>query len=129
MTAAIAAGGYVAVQRSVIDDARDTAARISVQSLRRAQRSAISLRSDESWGVKVSSVSATVFRGDDDASRDPLFDEVLSFPSSVEVSGTTVYVFEKGTGYPVSAGTVSFSFDGVLRHVRVNELGTVTYVP
>lgn len=99
-----------------------------VSFLRRAQTLAIAGDGDSAWGVKLSTSSILLFKGDSYATRDSSFDESISVVSSIIISGTEEFVFQKGTGMPVVVGTSSFTlFNNETRTVTVNQKGMVSY--
>lgn len=127
MVTVIAGSGLLAVRTAVSAEAVDTSGQLFVQSLRHAQISARSMRHDDTWGVAVSSGSATVFRGPAFAGRDEEFDEVFVFSRHVFVTGDTQIIFEKGTGLVSQLSSTSITVEDRTRAVRVHTTGAIDY--
>lgn len=99
-----------------------------VHSLRRAKVLSQSVDGDISWGVKVQSGSATVFKGASYSSRDTTLDEIFEIPTSITPSGLLEIVFEKFTGTPQSIGTITLtSSANETRTITINNKGTISY--
>lgn len=104
------------------------AGKISVaQSMRRAQVLAQIQKEDDDWGVKVDSSQAVVFKGNDYATRDTSYDEILEISPRVIISGDTEFIYTKFTGLPQSTGTVNLSLAGENKTVTINDKGTISY--
>ncbi len=104
------------------------AGKISVaQSMRRAQVLAQASKTDDDWGVKIESARAVIFKGNDYATRDTSYDEILEISPRVVISGTTEYIYSKFTGLPQSTGTVNLSLAGESKSVTINAKGTISY--
>lgn len=125
MITIVAGTGFLVLGDIVATDVRNTAAQLVTQSMRRAQLSSRNMREDDMWGVYVSSSSATVFRGDTYTTRDAAYDEAFPFPRSVTVSGTTEFVFGKGTGLVPAPATVSMTFNDETLSVSINAIGAI----
>lgn len=123
----VAGSGFIVLTNIVDTDVLNTSAQMTVQAMRRAQDSAFYMRFDDDWGVVLSSVSATVFKGDDPDTRDSAYDEVFAYPDTVTVGGVSEVIFGKGTGVPVVTATVSITFRNGARQVVVGEAGAVSY--
>lgn len=112
--------GYVAH-----NDAHITAAALA-QAYRHAQALARAGEGDSTWGVHVVSGSITVFKGASYAARDTDYDELFSVSSGLGISGTSDTVFDKLTGNPDAAGSVTISATaGSTRVITINEKGMV----
>lgn len=89
--------------------------------LRRAELYARTMNGDNSWGVKVQSGSATLFKGASYATRDTTVDETDALPSVITFSGTlSEVVFTKFTATPSATGTI------ILTHTANNDARTIT---
>ncbi|QQS58770.1 type II secretion system protein [Candidatus Peregrinibacteria bacterium] len=86
----------------------DVTAQNTVQTLRRARTLAQSSAHDMSWGVYAEGGQIILFGGDSYATRNTSFDETLPIPELISVSGQQETVFEKFSGKPKNAGTLSF---------------------
>lgn len=77
-----------------------------VGELRKAQMYSMAGKQDSSWGVKWGSNTITLF-----ATRSASFDETVSVPSVVTITGFTQVIFAKPTGTPdvPTTGTISDS--------------------
>lgn len=106
---------------------RNVAATIAAQSVRQAQANARGIMHDDNWGVAFTAGDIVVFKGASYAARDSAFDESYTLPSTVSVSGTTEYVFDKATGSPQSTGATSFSGNAGTSTITVNTLGMIEY--
>jgi len=106
----------------------DLASLSLVQSLRRAQLLAQGVSLDSDWGVKIESERIVIFKGAGYAGRDASQDEIINFPSPLEVSGNTEMVFEKFSGEPDVTGLVALSTaSGTSREINLNEKGVISY--
>lgn len=106
----------------------DLASLSLVQSLRRAQFLAQGVFQDSDWGVKTESERITIFKGASFSGRDASQDEIIDFPSALEVSGNTEIVFEKLSGEPDLTGLITLSTtSGTNREISLNEKGTISY--
>jgi len=111
-----------------INNALDLATTEYAHSLRRAQVLARGMDQDDSWGVHIGSGKITLFKGSSYASRDVEFDEEFSILTSIEVTETDEFVFQKFTGEPVVTGhTVLGNKSGQERTIIVYEKGRITY--
>lgn len=95
--------------------------------LRRAQILSRANYRDSAWGVSVVSGSIRLYKGSSFATRDASFDEVAEIASSVNVSGTTEFNFNKVTGIPVTTGTLTFTAPSLseTRIITVNSKGVI----
>lgn len=82
-----------------------------VQTLRTAQSLTIARKNDSVWGVHLTATDMTLFSGIDYPTRDPLYDQVHTFPSGVSVSGLTDVVFNALYGTTSQAGTITVTSD------------------
>jgi prepilin-type N-terminal cleavage/methylation domain-containing protein len=99
-----------------------------VQSIRRAEFLAASGNSDSTWGVHVATTDVTLFNGTGYLARDLSKDEKLSFDNVVTLGGTTDFVFQKLSGYPISSGTITLtSQDNVVKTIIINNRGLIEY--
>lgn len=107
----------------------ESATRIVAHSCRRAEAYARALRGDSAWGVRVSPEQATLFKGNDFASRDADWDEIASWPVSLSVSGADEIVFSPATGQPLApANLVLESANGEASStIAISAKGLVTY--
>lgn len=97
-----------------------------VAQLRRAQSLARSGEYDVAWGVRVDPGAATLFRGVSFVSRDPTFDETISLPSGLQSSGLTEVIFNRGTGFPSTAGVLLFTLSPQdVRTITISSRGLI----
>jgi prepilin-type N-terminal cleavage/methylation domain-containing protein len=68
--------------------------------LRRAQSKAISVESDSSFGVYLTSGNYTLFKGQSYSQRDSQYDEVYNLPAIIKIEGLSEIVFLKTEGVP-----------------------------
>ncbi|MFZ6022137.1 MAG: pilus assembly FimT family protein [Patescibacteria group bacterium] len=100
--------------------------------LRKAQLYAQQGRHDSSWGVSIQSSSVIVFAGNSYATRNQIYDDILSFDSSkisISVtSGSSEVLFAKTTGVPSAATTVSVTSDSAdAKSIVFSTDGRLTY--
>lgn len=101
----------------------------TASTLRRAEQYASGSKSDSTWGVKIQADVMTLFKGSSFASRDASFDETVTLPDTITVSGplTEVY-FSKMTASPNTTGSFTLtSSTNDTRTVTLNAEGLVTY--
>lgn len=106
---------------------RNVAANVAANSLRQAQSLARGMTEDDNWGVAISGADLIVFKGASFATRDTGYDEIYALPTTVTVSGTTEYVFDKTTGRPQSTGSTTFSGNAGASTVTINDVGMIEY--
>jgi prepilin-type N-terminal cleavage/methylation domain-containing protein len=95
--------------------------------LRKAQSRTVSRHADTVWGVHLTSSDATLFAGVSYAARDVSYDETLTFPSGVTVSGLTDILFAYRTGATSNTGTITLTHaaTGTTKTLTVNTSGAV----
>lgn len=98
-----------------------------LEGVRRAQSSARDGKGDSAWGVGLTSNSITVFKGTSYAGRDTAFDQPLSMPSGVVLSGLTELVFAKLSGTTANAGTITLTNRYGTSNIIINAKGTLSY--
>ncbi|MFA6594385.1 MAG: prepilin-type N-terminal cleavage/methylation domain-containing protein [Candidatus Buchananbacteria bacterium] len=101
-----------------------------VQSLRRAQILSQSMVGDSGWGVFVTSGSAVLFRGSSYGSRNALYDESSTMPTTITVSGLSQIVFDKFTGEPVATATGNIFLVSINKEtstIGINSQGMISY--
>lgn len=99
------------------------------QNLRRAQTLAQGMDANSDWGLYLQSGNMTVFQGTSYATRNSIFDEVISAPSVIVPSGLSEIVFTKFTGLPASVGTVTLTNTSIneVKNITINSKGMVDY--
>jgi len=98
--------------------------------LRRAETYACNVDGDNSWGVKVQSGSAVLFKGSSYATRDTTQDETDSIPATITIGGTvSEVVFSKLTAAPNTSGTITLTQPATndVRTITLNAKGMVDY--
>lgn len=106
----------------------DVATQQIVNALRRAEQYSRAVQGDSTWGVQVQSGQATLYKGTSYASRTSGFDETITIPSSITVSGGSDVQFAKLSGAP--SATASYTLTSTVndsRTVTVNAEGMVDY--
>lgn len=98
-----------------------------LEGIRRAQSSARDGKGDSAWGINFASNTITVFKGTSYAGRDTAFDQPLSMPAGVVLSGLTEVVFAKLTGTTANAGTITLTNNSGNSNVAINAKGTLSY--
>lgn len=103
-----------------------TTAQTVAETVRRAQTYARGVSGDSVWSVEVQSSAITLFKGTSFSARDMTYDEAVSIPASISVSGSTEFQFSKLSGAPNTAGTITLSSTGqTARTVSINAKGMV----
>jgi prepilin-type N-terminal cleavage/methylation domain-containing protein len=100
---------------------------VVVQSLRRAQLLAQSVKQDSDWTVEIQNGKAIIFKGTNFALRDQSFDQTENLSSRVSLSGISEIRFNKFLGTPQNTGTIIFSTDQETRNLTINAKGTIEY--
>lgn len=104
-----------------------TAQKIASQ-LRRAQTYSRAVSGDSQWGVAVQSGAATLYKGASYATRDTTYDETVSIPGTIALSGVSDVPFAELTGYPTTTGAIILTLDADdIRTVSINAKGMVSY--
>lgn len=96
--------------------------------LRRAQTYARGMDDDSAWSVNVATTAVTLYRGTVFGSRNTAFDEVISLPATISVSGLSDVQFAKFTGLPNTTGSMIFTSNANdTRTITINAKGRVDY--
>jgi type II secretory pathway pseudopilin PulG len=99
-----------------------------IRQLRRAQTLSQSMDGDSTWGVKIQSGNSTLFKGATYATRDPHYDDVFIFPSTLTHFGLKEIVFSKLMGEPSIDGTITLTgLNNQIKTITLNEKGTIAY--
>jgi prepilin-type N-terminal cleavage/methylation domain-containing protein len=120
----IAIGGVTMHATIVSDRAVRSAVSVSAAAARVAQESARAQYLGDAWGVRISSASATIFRGVDWLGRDQTFDAEYAFEYSVPAS-TSDIVFRRMTGVPLEARTIVFRRDDTVLELAIDSYGRI----
>lgn len=97
-------------------------------SVRRAATYARGVKADNTWGVRFTTSTVTLFEGASYATRNTISDETVPIPGSMTLSGTSEIVFSKLTAAP--SGTASVTLNSTTndtRTITVNADGMVNY--
>lgn len=105
----------------------DAAARSFASTARYAQTRAQAGENDAAWGVNVTTGSITLFQGATYATRDSTYDQAVSIPSSLVVSGTSEFDFAEETGRTTSGTLILTDSGGTSKSITVNGFGTVDF--
>jgi prepilin-type N-terminal cleavage/methylation domain-containing protein len=112
----------------VVRNDLDVASEQIAYAMRRAQTYARGMDDDSAWGINVASGTVTLYKGAVYASRDANFDETISIPSAIAVSGLTGVQFTKFTGAPSTTGAVTLTSNAnETRSITINAKGMVDY--
>jgi prepilin-type N-terminal cleavage/methylation domain-containing protein len=96
------------------------------ETIRRAQTYAQGVSSDAAWSVEFQAGSVTLFQGTSYAGRNTSYDEVVTLPGSVSLSGSSEVQFTKLSGMPNAPVSVTLtSTTSGNRAVSVNAKGMV----
>ena len=106
----------------------DLTAQSVAAAIRRAETYARANNGDSVWGVAFRASGVTVYKGTSYAGRNSGFDETVTIPGSVSVSGLSEVNFAKLSAAPSVTGAVTLtSTTNDVRTVTVNAKGMVDY--
>lgn len=98
------------------------------QALRRTQSLAQAAQNDSAWGAHLATGTITIFKGTLWSGHDTNFDETINFSPGIAISGANDIIFNKFSGDPVSAGTITLtSLSNETASIIINSQGTVSY--
>jgi len=97
------------------------------QTVREAQMMAKEGYRDSRWGVKVQQEELTLYKGTSYDSRDTIFDEKITIPKGVEITGVDDFNFSKLEGEPQTSGNISLKISSYENNISVNEKGILSY--
>ena len=97
------------------------------QTIREAQMMAKEGYRDSRWGVKVQQEELTLYKGTSYDSRDTTFDEKITIPKGVEITGVDDFNFSKLEGEPQTSGNISLKISSYENNISVNEKGILSY--
>lgn len=121
--AVVAAPMYLSLQAE--NEMNITATTVS-DILHRAQLKSQAIDSDSAWGVEIKSGSLIIFKGQDFANRDQVFDEIFPLSNTITFSGLSEVVFSPLFGIPNMIGTIKLEHqDGRQSQLSINEVGTI----
>ncbi|MFA6028027.1 MAG: type II secretion system protein [Patescibacteria group bacterium] len=103
------------------------AAATSVQTIRRAQLLSQAMKQDDTWGVKLQTGEAIIFKGTSFSGRTQSYDEIYSLPGTVSISGDTEIVFTKFTGFLPSAKSITLTIGNKTKTININVQGKIEY--
>ncbi len=97
--------------------------------LRRAETYARGVNGDNAWSVELQASTITLFQGTSFAGRNTAYDETMSVPGSISLSGLTEVQFTKFTAIPNTTGNVTLtsSTGNDTRTITINAKGMVDY--
>lgn len=96
--------------------------------LRRAQTYARGMDDDSAWSVRIQPTIVTLFKGTTFGTRDTNYDETLSLPGSVTVSGLSEVQFSKLTATPNTTGSITLTSNANdSRTITINAKGRIEY--
>ena len=84
---------------------------VMVSSLYRAAMLARTGANGQEWGVHMAPGEVTVFRGGD-YGDDPESYEITTIAASLDITGDTMMVFQKNTGFPSASAMIEVASDG-----------------
>lgn len=97
------------------------------QTVREAQMMAKEGYRDSRWGVKVQQEELTLYKGTSYDSRDTTFDEKITIPKGVEITGVDDFNFSKLEGEPQTSGNINLKISSYENNISVNEKGILSY--
>lgn len=95
--------------------------------LQRSRSRALNNINDSHHGVFLEDHRYTVFQGENFASRDPNYDEMVNLPSSITLAGYTEVVFEPLSGETNASGDITISRDDRIFTISLNNEGRINY--
>ncbi|MBI4281062.1 prepilin-type N-terminal cleavage/methylation domain-containing protein [Candidatus Uhrbacteria bacterium] len=95
------------------------------QELLTAQSDSMTGKNNASWGVQIAPGAFTRFQGSSFSARNPDFDFVTSFSSTITVSGPSEIVFSPPRGLPLSSETLTLTLGQQTRTVMVHSSGLI----
>lgn len=102
-----------------------------IQTLRLNQAKAISSDQDSQWGVYFDTDNFIAFKGENYATRDPSFDEIIELPNTLSISnislngGVSNVTFEKVNGNTDNYGSIQISDNNRSKSVSINPRGVI----
>lgn len=106
----------------------DLTAQTIASTIRRAQTYSRGVNQDSTWGMRFASPTVTLFKGASYALRDTTYDETLTIPASMMMTGTSEVVFSKLAATPSTTASISLnSTTNDTRTITVNAGGAVEY--
>jgi len=105
----------------------ESAAELTAVSLTSAQQSARGMEQDSQWGVHFSGNTATIFKGNNFATRDTNEDVVYTLNSGNNYSGLSDVIFEKLSGNTLNSGILTISNNTKTVNLTINDKGSVLY--
>lgn len=104
----------------------ESASRITIAAVNEAKVLSSSMQENDLWSVYIDSNGVTVFKGPEYDSRDTLDDRRFPFPTSVAVSGDTVFSFSKGKSELEQNKQVNLSLSSQSISINFGKYGNVT---
>ena len=98
-----------------------------IEALWQAQSKARASETDSAWSVHVAVGSITIFQGISFASRQTSYDEVTDISSAIVPGSATDVIFQKMTGYPTTASTMTLTNANLATTITVNDRGMVSH--
>jgi prepilin-type N-terminal cleavage/methylation domain-containing protein len=106
----------------------DLTAQTIASTIRRAETYARGVNEDSTWGVRFTSPTTTLFKGTTYATRDATYDEIVTIPNSMTMTGTSEVVFSKLSAIPNTTASIDLnSTTNDTRTITVNAGGAVEY--
>ncbi len=94
--------------------------------LRIAQLNSLSSKRDSAWGVRVQNNQIILFTGNNFATRDQTYDEIVSYPGTISISPNNSEVnFAKLSGDTTLATYTVTNNIGETSTIKINQLGRV----
>ena len=95
--------------------------------IRRAQNKSIAMENDDAWGINITSQQAIIFKGTNFSGRNQSFDEKTTLTEIMTVSGSSQFIFNKFTGFPISPGSLIVDNGSASKTIQVNAKGFVNF--
>ena len=105
----------------------DLSAQQAANLIRRAQNKSVAIDNDDAWGINITNQQAIIFKGANFAGRTQSFDEKTALTEITTISGSSQFIFNKFTGFPVSPGSLTVGNGSTSKIIQVNAKGFVSY--
>lgn len=126
--AVLAAVGLPVYQSLQVRNNLDIAVETVVQGGRRAQVLSIASDGDATWGIRVQTGSAIIFKGATYVARDSAYDEITELSGGITPSGLTEIVYAKLSGLPNATGTITLTgSNNETRTITINAKGVADF--
>lgn len=92
--------------------------------MKTAQLNSLLGKGNSRWGVQIDSTNIYLFKGDNFANRDLVFDQKINIPNSISITPVEI-VFDKNTGELAQEYVISINSQLKNRSLSINRLGVI----